>query len=70
MIYRDRGEIFDLAATYPEKLAELLRLWERYRIETGVVETPLSVFDAAPAAAWTRGPWSSTEFDRDARGGP
>lgn len=66
---RDRGEVFDLAVTHPEKLAELLQLWERYRAETGVVETPLSIFDAEPAA-WSRGPWANAGASRGAgRGG-
>ena len=52
---RDQGEVVDLAATHPDKLAELLRLWERYRDETGVIESPpLSIFDADPSAWTTR----------------
>jgi arylsulfatase len=48
---RDRGEVSDLAATHPDKLAGLLQLWERYRDETGVIEAPpLSIFDADPSA--------------------
>ncbi len=41
----DPGEIEDLAAARPEKLAELLTLWDRYVQETGVILDPLSVFD-------------------------
>ena len=41
----DPGEIEDLAAARPDKLAELLALWERYVQETGVILDPLSVFD-------------------------
>jgi arylsulfatase len=33
----DPGEIEDLAATHPEKLAELLALWDRYVEDTGVI---------------------------------
>ncbi len=44
----DRGEIEDLAGQHPEKLAELLDLWRQYVEETGVIETPLSIFDADP----------------------
>jgi arylsulfatase A-like enzyme len=48
---RDRGEVHDLAETHPEKLAQLLALWERYREENGVLaETPPSILDADPAA--------------------
>jgi arylsulfatase len=41
----DRGEIDDLAAARPDKLAELLALWDRYVEETGVILDPISVFD-------------------------
>jgi arylsulfatase A-like enzyme len=51
---QDRGEVEDLAVAHPEKLAELLALWERYVAETGVIETPISVFDADPAL-WEAG---------------
>jgi arylsulfatase A-like enzyme len=43
---RDPGEIDDLAASRPDKLAELLALWDRYVEETGVVLEPVSVFEA------------------------
>jgi arylsulfatase len=42
----DPGEIDDLAASQPDKLAELLALWDRYVEETGVILEPVSVFDA------------------------
>jgi arylsulfatase len=35
-----------LAASRPDKLAELLALWDRYVEETGVILDPVSVFDA------------------------
>jgi arylsulfatase A-like enzyme len=41
----DPGEIHDLAAEKPEVLAGLLEAWERYVRETGVVPTPVSVFE-------------------------
>jgi arylsulfatase len=47
---QDRGEVFDQAEAHPEILAELLELWAQYRDETGVIEDPLSIFDADPAA--------------------
>ena len=34
---KDPGETQDLAAIYPEKLAELVRHWQDYALETGVV---------------------------------
>ena len=43
----DPGEIDDLAASHPDKLVELLRLWDRYVEDTGVVLDPLSFFEAA-----------------------
>lgn len=46
---KDRGEIDDQAGRSPERLAELLGLWRRYVEETGVIETPLSIFDADPS---------------------
>ena len=45
---RDPGEIDDLAASHPDKLAELLALWDRYVEETGVILEPVSVFDVDP----------------------
>jgi arylsulfatase len=41
----DPGEIDDLAASQPDKLAELLALWDRYVEETGVILDPISVYD-------------------------
>lgn len=44
----DPGEIDDLAASRPDKLAELLPLWDRYVDETGVILDPGSLFDVDP----------------------
>jgi arylsulfatase len=44
----DRGEINDLAATHPDKLAELVALWDRYVEETGVITDPVSVYEVDP----------------------
>ncbi len=43
---RDPGETDDRAAARPDKLAELLALWDRYVEENGVLLEPVSVFDA------------------------
>ncbi len=51
---QDRGEVFDQATAHPEILAELLELWEEYRARFGVLDTPISIFDADPAA-WEGG---------------
>jgi arylsulfatase A-like enzyme len=40
----DRGEIDDLAAARPDKLAELLALWDRYVEDNGVILDPISFF--------------------------
>jgi arylsulfatase len=42
---RDPGEVDDLAAAQPEKLAELLGQWERYVADNGVILDPVSVFE-------------------------
>jgi arylsulfatase len=42
----DPGETDDLARSRPDKLAELVALWDRYVEETGVILDPVSVFDA------------------------
>ena len=44
----DPGEIDDLAASRPDKLAELLVLWDRYVEDTGVILDPVSLFDLDP----------------------
>lgn len=45
----DPGEIHDLAADHPDKLAELVGLWDRYVEDNGVIVEPISVFDADPS---------------------
>jgi arylsulfatase A-like enzyme len=42
----DLGETRDVAATHPEVLAQLLAAWDRYVAETGVVLSPVSVFES------------------------
>jgi arylsulfatase A-like enzyme len=44
----DPGEINDLAASHPDKLAELLVLWDRYVEDTGVILDPVSLFGVDP----------------------
>jgi arylsulfatase len=41
----DPGEIHDLATAHPDKLVELLGLWDRYVEDNGVVLDPVSVFE-------------------------
>jgi arylsulfatase len=43
----DPGEVTDLAETHPAKLAELLRLWEAYVEQTGVLLKPAENLAAA-----------------------
>jgi arylsulfatase A-like enzyme len=45
----DPGEIEDMAETHPEKLAELLTLWDAYVAENGVILDPITVFEMDPA---------------------
>lgn len=42
---RDPGEVHDLAAARPDKLADLLELWDRYVEENGVILGPVSLFE-------------------------
>jgi arylsulfatase A-like enzyme len=42
----DPGETHDLAASDHDRLVHLLRLWDQYVAETGVVLSPVSVFEA------------------------
>jgi arylsulfatase len=51
---RDPGEVEDVGETHPARLRELMSLWEHYVAETGVIERPLSIFDADPSA-WSAG---------------
>ena len=37
-----------MAESRPEKLAELLRLWDAYVAENGVILDPLTVFQMEP----------------------
>jgi arylsulfatase A-like enzyme len=45
----DPGEIEDMAEIRPEKLAELLRQWDAYVAENGVILDPITVFEMDPA---------------------
>ena len=45
----DPGETEDMAETHPEKLAELLALWDTYVEENGVILDPITVFEMDPA---------------------
>ena len=45
---RDPGEIHDQAKAQPDKLAELLALWDRYVEDNGVILEPISVFEMDP----------------------
>lgn len=45
---RDRGEVRDLATERPDILAELLRAWDAYSSSVGVVDEPISIYDADP----------------------
>ena len=42
---RDPGEVHDLAASRPDKLADLLVLWDRYVEDNGVIIGQVSVYE-------------------------
>lgn len=42
---RDRGEVHDLSESHPEKLADLLKLWDIYTEENNVQPTPPSFLE-------------------------
>ncbi|MGB6107689.1 MAG: sulfatase-like hydrolase/transferase, partial [Mycobacterium sp.] len=44
-LLRDPGEVHDLADSRPEKLADLLELWDRYVEDNGVILGPVSVYE-------------------------
>lgn len=41
----DPGEVHDQSAARPDKLADLLELWDRYVEENGVIIGPVSLFE-------------------------
>ena len=41
----DPGEVHDLAASRPDKLADLLELWDRYVEDNGVIIGHVSVYE-------------------------
>jgi hypothetical protein len=61
---KDPGEIHDLSQDYPDKLKELLKLWDQYVIETGVVplNPALGEYIAATEEQMPDDGWMEYEF--------
>ncbi|KAK0265097.1 hypothetical protein LTR91_024623 [Friedmanniomyces endolithicus] len=64
---RDPGEIHDLAAADPERLARMVRMWDRYVLETGVVPLApaLGEWMEAMEAQMEEDVWMEYEYWKD-----
>ncbi|KAK1057925.1 hypothetical protein LTR74_013770 [Friedmanniomyces endolithicus] len=64
---RDPGEIHDLAATDPERLARMVKMWDRYVLETGVVPLApaLGEWMEAMEAQMEEDVWMEYEYWKD-----
>ncbi|KAK0945140.1 hypothetical protein LTR29_003487 [Friedmanniomyces endolithicus] len=64
---RDPGEIHDLAAANPERLARMVRMWDRYVLETGVVPLApaLGEWMEAMEAQMEEDVWMEYEYWKD-----
>lgn len=60
----DPGEVHDLASQQPERLAELLKLWDQYVLETGVIPLApeLGNWMAATEAQMPENAWMEYEY--------
>lgn len=60
----DPGEVHDLADEYPEKLKELLTLWDQYVLENGVIplQPELGEYVEALDGQMTESGWMEYEF--------
>ena len=61
---KDPGEVNDLAETEPEKLKQLLKLWDQYVIETGVIplNPDLGEFLEATEAQMPENAWMEYDY--------
>lgn len=61
---RDPGEIHDLAETEPERLGQLLKLWDQYVLETGVIplNPDLGKFLEATEAQMPENAWMEYDY--------
>ncbi|KAK0289441.1 hypothetical protein LTR35_002638 [Friedmanniomyces endolithicus] len=64
---RDPGEIHDLAAADPERLARMVKMWDRYVLETGVVPLApaLGEWMEAMEAQMEEDVWMEYEYWKD-----
>ena len=69
---KDQGEIHDLSEKHPEKLKELLKLWDQYVVETGVVplnpalgEYIAATEDQMPDDGWMEFEWWHTGAEQN-----
>ncbi|KAI0178659.1 alkaline phosphatase-like protein [Hypoxylon sp. FL1284] len=64
---RDPGEVHDLAEKEPERLAELVKLWDQYVLETGVVplSPDLGKWMAAMEEQMPENAWIEYEYWKD-----
>ena len=64
---QDPGEIHDLADAEPEKLKQLLKLWDQYVLETGVVPLcpDLGEFLEATEAQMPENAWMEFDYWKD-----
>ncbi|KAL4771884.1 alkaline-phosphatase-like protein [Aspergillus nidulans var. acristatus] len=63
-LVEDPGEINDLAEKYPERLQKLLKLWDQYVLETGVIplNPDLGDFLEATEAQMTENAWMEYDY--------
>lgn len=61
---RDPGEIHDLAESEPERLGQLLKLWDQYVLETGVIplNPDLGAFLEATEAQMPENAWMEYDY--------
>ena len=64
---RDPGEIHDLAEEDPERLARMIKMWDQYVLETGVVPLApeLGAFIEATEAQMPENAWMEYEYWKD-----
>lgn len=70
---KDPGEIHDLSAEHPDVMKEMLKLWDQYVVETGVVplNPALGEYIAATEEQMPNDGWMEFDFwKRDARDNP
>ena len=66
-LHEDPGEIHDLAEKYPDRLNQLLKLWDQYVLETGVIplNEDLGKFIEATEAQMPENAWMEYDYWKD-----